>query len=1044
VMGGRIDDFAVVESNPDIIYVGSASGGVFKTTNGGTTWTALFDDQPSSSIGDITLAPSDPSIVWVGTGEANNRQSSSWGNGVYKSTDGGATWQHMGLDGTMHIGRIAISPADPNTVYVAALGSLWGPSKDRGVYKTTDGGKTWNKVLFVNDDTGVSDIAMDPQSPGTLIAAAYQRRRTVYGYDGSGPGSGLYKTTDGGATWKKLETGLPWDPDRDKADDDAQTVNEIGRIGVDFYRKDPNIVYAVVEHAHGGVFRSDDAGETWTKMSDTDPRGSYYSQIRVDPNNDQRLWVAGAQMFVSEDGGKTFVRNYVQRIHGDFHAIWIDPNDSNMMLAGSDGGIHLSRDRGRTWDFLNVIPLAQFYEIGLDNENPYRICGGLQDNNVWCGPSATMEFRGISAADWYTVGGGDGFYAQFDPNDPGIVYAESQDGNVLRRNLGTHEARSIRPPAPEGERYRFQWNSPIVVSTHAKNTIYYGGNYLFKSTDRGDTWTRLGPDLTNGQDRNTLPIMGRVPDKYTLSRDDGVEHWPAITTVSESPLNADVLYVGTDDGNLQVTRDAGKTWKNVAERVRGVPKGTYVSRVVASKYNEGTAYATFDGHRSDDRTMYVYVTSDYGESWKPIRNGLPDGDIAHVIREHFRDPNLLFLGTEHGLYVSPDRGAHWTRLKLNLPTVPVDDIEIQARENDLVLGTHGRSIWILDDITPLEQWSDAINSENLHLFDIRPATEWRLANRGGNTGHQVFFGENPPNGAAITYFLKSKPAKDEKVKITITDKNGKVVREMDGDDDPGVNRVVWDLRTKPVDESPSPFAPPPETRTRGARRRAPAGGGGGFFRFTGALRVEPGVYTVKLAEGPTEQTKSVTVVEDPRVQFSDADRAARAQALEQLSHMAAMSVAARRSITGLRTSVDKYVEGVKKEKDSKTPENVRKAAEDLLARADALCPKFGTEVQCGERGEGLGFAGPPLVYTPPSITQRVMQLMGQIENFSAPPTQWQLDEMKLLQGMLRDEGPAVRKLAQEDLAALNKMMNDAGLPHITVVRTRERGEPPTD
>src|SRR5581483_9605750 len=430
--------------------------------------------------------------------------------------------QHMGLDNTKQIGRIVISPADLNVVYVAAEGSLWGPSKDRGVYRTTDGGKTWSNVLFINDDTGVSDIAMNPRSPGMLIAAAYQRRRTAFGYNGSGPGSGLYKTTDGGATWKKLTDGLPWDPEREKKDDDASTVNEIGRIGVDFYRSDPNIVYAVVEHANGGVFRSDDAGESWTRVAETNPRPAYYSQIRVDPNNDQRIWVLGAQMYVSEDGGKTFRTNYVQRIHGDFHAMWIDPNNSNLMLTGSDGGIYVSRDRGHNWDFINTIPLAQFYEIGLDNSKPYRICGGLQDNNVWCGPSATMDTRGISASDWFTVGGGDGFYAQFDPHDPDIVYAESQDGNLLRRNLKTHEARSIRPPAPEEERYRFQWNSPIVVSSFDAGTIYYGGNYLFKSTDRGDSWTRLGGDLTTGQDRDKLPIMGRVPDKYTMSRDDGV------------------------------------------------------------------------------------------------------------------------------------------------------------------------------------------------------------------------------------------------------------------------------------------------------------------------------------------------------------------------------------------------------------------------------------------------------------------------------------------------------------------------------------------
>src|SRR6266849_2071529 len=782
VMGGRIDAFAVVESNPNVIYVGTASGGVLK------------------------------------------------------SLDGGKTWQHVGLDETHHIGRILISPNDPNTVYVAAAGNLWGASKERGVYKTTDGGKTWQNVLFINEDTGVNDITMDPSSPNTLIASAYQRRRTVFGFNGSGPGGGLYKTTDGGATWKKLEKGLPWDPNpapppRTPAFGegggggggfgqpqpatpaapklDPEAIKEIGRIGVAFYRRDPNVVYALVEHAGGGVFRSDDKGETWTKMSETNPRGSYYSQIRVDPNNDQRLWVHGAQMFYSEDGGKTFRSNLIQRIHGDYHATWIDPRDSNHMITGSDGGIYISHDRGHSWDFVNTIPLGQFYEIGLDMAKPYHICGGLQDNNVWCGPSATMDTRGIGNGEWFTVAGGDGFYAQIDPTDPTTVYSESQDGNINRRDLKTHESRIIRPLAPEGQRYRFQWNSPIVISSFDPHTIYYGGNYLFKSTDRGDNWTRLGNDLTNGQDRDKLPIMGKVPDKYTLSRNDGVQSWPSITTVSESPMNKDLLWVGTDDANVQVTRDGGKTWKNIFDRLKGVPKGTYVSRIVASRHNEGTAYATFDGHRSSDFNVYVFMTGDYGESWKPIRSGIPDdAGTLHVIREHFRNPKLLLAGTERALFISNDQGAHWSKLKLNLPTVPIDDIAIHPRENDLILGTHGRSIWIFDDLTPFEQWTDSIASEDLHLFDIRPATECRVANRAGFTGQKVFFAPNPPHGAIINYFLKAKPDEKERVRITISDKDGKVIRDMDGTKEPGINRVVWDLRSRSVPTPPRLEEPP--------------------------------------------------------------------------------------------------------------------------------------------------------------------------------------------------------------------------------------------
>ena len=1029
VMGGRIDDFAVVESNPDIIYAGTASGGVFKTTNAGTTWEPVFDDQPNSSIGDIAIAPSDPSIVWVGSGEANNRQSSSWGNGVYKSTDAGKSWKHMGLDASMHIGRIVISPADPNTVYVAAGGNLWGPSKERGVYKTTDGGKTWSNVLFVNEDTGASDIAMDPDSPGTLIAAMYQRRRTVFGYSGSGPGSGMYKSTDGGATWKKLEKGLPWDPDakkpaatadKDAKEPDPQAVKEIGRIGVNFYRRNSNIVYAIVEHANGGIFRSDDGGETWTRISETNPRGQYYSQVVIDPNNDQRVWVHGAQMYYSEDGGKTFKTNLVQRIHGDYHAMWIDPHDSNHMITGSDGGIYASHDRGRNWDYLNNVAIGQFYEIGLDMQKPYHICGGLQDNNVWCGPSATFDTRGIANSDWFTVGGGDGFYAQIDPTDPNTVYAESQDGNLLRRNLKTHESRSIRPPANEGERLRFQWNSPIVISAFDNKTIYYGGNYLFKSTDRGDNWTRLGGDLTNNQDRDTLPIMGRVPDKLTMSRHDGVQNWPCITTISESPMNRDLLYAGTDDGNLQLTRDGGKTWKNVSPK-----KGVYVSRVVASRFNEGTAYATLDGHRSNDFGVYVFMTTDYGATWKPIRNGISEADgTVHVIREHFRNPKLLFLGTERGLFVSYDQGSRWSHLKLNLPTVPVDDIAIHPRDNDLVLATHGRSIWILDDLGPIEQMTDAVPSEDLHLFDTRAATEWRIANRSGFTGQKVFLGPNPPNGALITYFLKSKSAEKDKVKIVVTDKDGKVIRDIDGTGDAGVNRVTWDLRMRSANDALRDTEGVPSEPAGEQGGEGGGGGGGGFGGFGGSPRVDPGEYTVKVTAGKTEKTTKVVVEEDPRIEISAEDRAARRKAVNQLAQMAVQGTAARRSITALHTALKDY-------KKTKLPDNIQKALDDLTKKVDDTCIKIATPVQCGQPAPGLGWAGPPVVYTAPPVTQRITQLLGGIENYAAAPTAWQLDQIKVLQPMLAESAAEVQTRRTE-LEALNKMMRDANIAYISI------------
>jgi photosystem II stability/assembly factor-like uncharacterized protein len=1035
-MGGRIDDFAVVENNPSIVFVGTASGGVWKTTNNGTTWEPVFDKESVSTIGDIAIAPSDPSIIWVGTGEPNNRQSSSWGDGAYKSLDGGKTWKKMGLEATRHIGRIVIHPKNPEVVYVAALGHLWGPNPERGVYKTSDGGRIWSQVLKINEDTGVSDIAMDPESPDTLYAAAYERRRTPYGFNGGGPDSAIYKTTDGGATWKKLAKGLPY-----------ENGGETGRIGLDIYRKNSNIVYAVVQHEKGGTFRSEDKGETWKKMGDTNPRPSYYSQIRIDPNNDLRIWELGAPMFLSEDGGKTFSTQRVQKIHGDYHAMWIDPADSNHMITGSDGGIHWSYDAGKSWDFINTIAIGQFYEIGLDNEKPYHICGGLQDNGSWCGPIQTLTRDGIANEDWQVIHGGDGFYVAIDNVEPWIIYTESQDGYIDRRDLRTDQQRSIRPEAKAGEpHYRFQWNSPVAVSAHNHTTIYYGGNYLFKSTDRGDNWTRLGSDMTTGVDRNKLQIFGKTPDKSTLSRHDGVQEYPTITTFSESPLTPNVLWVGTDDGNIQVTRDAGKTWKNVAARVPAVPKGTYVSRVVASKTGEGAALVAFDGHRSNDYNVYVFATNDYGESWKAIRNGIPDSaGSVHVVREHPRSTNLLFAGTEFGLWASWDRGANWTALKNNFPTVPVDDIQIQARENDLVLATHGRSIWVLDDMTPLEKIDAPMTASPLTIFAPRAATSWHLRNRRWSAGQKMFIAKNPPYGAIVNYYLKdSLPAetakrdkddrdkkdaaektKDEskavgtekkegKVKITVLDKDGKAVREFDGPGAAGVNRANWDLRWDP------PAAPTPE------QQEAIAAGYG--FGPRGPI-AEPGEYTVKIKAGEKEASQKVSVEEDTRVVISSADRAARWEAISQLYAMAKTTDKDRKTIEGIQTALKSAREQWKKDAGkpnaAKIPDEIIKVAEELQKKVDAVAGKFIRE------REGLGNAGPPFEWKPEPLPNQVQDLLADLDGFVAAPGGQQKEKLAELAPLVSEASAQVKKLAEEDLPALNKKMNEAGIPHIT-------------
>jgi photosystem II stability/assembly factor-like uncharacterized protein len=1037
VMGGRMDDFAVVESDPRIIYVGSAAGGIFKTVNGGTTWTPIFDDQSNPSIGDMALAPSNPSILYVGTGEPNNRQSSSWGDGMFKSMDSGRTWTHIGLRETHHIGRIVVHPHDPEIVYVAALGDLWGPNKERGVYKSTDGGANWTQALFINEDTGVSDIAIDPQSPNILYAAAYERRRTVFGYDGGGPDGGIYRSLDSGAHWAKLAGGLP-----------AQ--GDYGRCALDVSRSNHNVVYALIEHrTRGGVYKSENQGATWTRTSDTNDRPSYYSQIRVDPNNENKVWLGGVPLYMSEDGGKTFVTNRAGRIHTDFHAIWIDPNNSDHLLAGCDGGVHVTWDSGRTWEHIDNIAMGQFYEIAFDYQKPYHVCGGLQDNYSWCGPSQTVQQEGIGNGDWISVSGGDGFYARIDPKDADIIYSESQDGNVQRRNLKTGESRSIRPEEDNDKapRYRFQWNSPLMISAYNNKTIYYGGNYLFKSTDQGDNWERLGPDLTNNVDRNTLQILGRGIDADTLSRHDGVQAWPCITAIAESPVKAGVLWVGTDDGNVQMSRDDGKTWSNVVSHVPGVKKGAYVSRIEPSRKDAGTAYLTFDNHRAADYTVYIYKTINYGDSWMKLTNGIPqDAGTVHVIREDPANPNLVFAGMEFGLYISFNGGANWEKLRNGLPTVPVFDLQIHPRDHDLILATHGRSIWIMDNISALEDLDDSALTSDLKLFPTRPGTEYKMVNYKGFIDDRMYMASNPPFGMALDYFSKSAAP----VTVTIKDKGGNTVRTINGRSEAGaINRMVWDLR------SDAPFRPanagtaeagggrggrgggrggrgaaeqeqaqaeqPAETQGRGG---GGGGGGRGGLNNRGPL-VDAGQYTVTVALAGNTQTKTVTVDDDPRVTISEADRVKRHQALDRLIQLTRDAEMARRKIVAMNTAITGLMDSWKRPGAATVPDSVRKATDDFSTRIKAVIGTFQPEP-----GPGGGGAGPAIRYVPPPVSQRIGRVAGQIDSYSSAPTARQMADIDEAAAEVREGVAEVNKLFDE-MPRLNKILADAGVPYFT-------------
>jgi len=1057
-MGGRTDDFAVVESDPRVIYAGTAAGGLFKTINGGVTWQAVFENEPNPSIGDVTLAPSNPSIVYVGTGEANNRQSSSWGDGVYKSMDGGATWKHLGLEATHHIGRIVVHPTDPDTVYVAALGDLWGPNKERGVFMSKDGGATWNQTLIIDSDTGVSDIAIDPQSPNILYAAAYERRRTSFGYNGGGPGGGIYRSTDGGLHWTKLSTGgaghLP--------------SGDYGRCAVDIYRKNSNIVYALIEHATaGGVYRSDDKGVTWTHQSDTNPRPSYFSQIRVDPNNDLKLWMGGVNIYMSEDAGKTWSQDRFRDVHSDNHGIWIDPNNSDHVLSGNDGGIWETMDSGRNWRHINNIALGQFYEVAYDFQKPYDVCGGLQDNYSWCGPSSSTQTVGIGNTDWITVQGGDGFYNRIDPVDANIIYAESQDGNLSRRDLKTSESKSIRPEEPneKAPRYRFQWNSPLLISAHDHNTIYYGGNHLFKSTDRGDTWTVLGEDLTTNAVRDEMTILGRKIDKNSgvLSRDDGVADWPCITSIAESPVKAGVLWVGTDDGNVQMSRDDGKTWSNVVSHIMGLPKMGYVSRIEPSHSESGTAYVTFDNHRSADYSIYIFKTTNYGDSFLKLSNGIPpEAGTVHVIREDPENPNLLFAGTEFGIFVTFDKGANWHRMKNGLPTVPVFDIQIHPREHDLILATHGRSIWIMDNISALEKWDDKVLPSDVKMLGGgRPGIEWKMANYRGFEGQSNFFAANAPNGVILDYWLKT----GGPVQVKVTDKDGKQVRQINVPrGEAGVlNRTVWDLRADP------PVLPPPgggrggrggrggtagggaaaeagpgaeggaglnaELNTEfgaeagAATGRGGGGGGGGRGGFGGGVPVDPGEYTVTVTSAGKSDTIAVNVEEDPRVEISPEDRAKRRKAIDTLTSLIRAADEPTRKAIGLTTALTSLTGSWNGPNAVPVPDAAKKAVDDMEAKVKAAAATFTTPTPAG--GRGGGGAGARAEFAPPPVTQKLTRLMGMIGNYSGAPTSLQLSEIEEASAELQ-KGTAEIDALWDEVPKLNKTLTDAGVAYFKV------------
>jgi len=990
--GGRIDDVEAVVEKPHIMFIASASGGIFKSEDNGVTWKAVFDEVGTSlSIGDIAIAPSDANVIWAGTGEPNNRQSSSWGDGVYKSLDGGETWQFMGLPDTHHIGRVVIHPQNPDIVFVAALGHLWGPNEERGLFRTKDGGKTWEKVLYLNEDTGAVDVAIEDNGR-IMYAAMYQRRRRAWGFVGGGPHSGLFRSMDGGDTWQKLDNGLP--------------QGDTGRIGVSIAKSHPNIVYAILEHKNGGIFKSENRGKTWVFVNKLNPRPMYYSQIRVDPTNPNKVWVLGTYLYVSIDGGKTFSKEKTgEKIHVDHHALWINPNDPDHLLLGNDGGFYISYNGSKTWDFIDNIPIAQFYAIGVDTRNPYWIYGGAQDHGAYGLPSKTHSSLGITNSDCVNIVYGDAFHVVVDPENPHLIYAENQEGRLLFINRNTGEERYISPlPENPEEKYRFAWKCPLIMSPHDSLTVYYGGNKVFKTTNQGNSWQVISPDLTKNQDWEKLPIMGIERNDNTLSRDDGVGNYGTLSSISESPLKNGLIFVGTDDGNVHKTKDGGTTWENLTPRFR-LPESRWVSCVLASTHNEATAYVTFDGHRDNDFTPYVFKTVDAGATWTLITGGIPPGMVVNVIREHPWNPNLLFLGTEFGLFLSVNGGKEWVMVKGDLPRAPIDDIVVSEEANDLILGTHGRGFIILDDLAFLEELEESMLDNKAHLFPVKEAFQYFETRELPNPGASQFSGPNPEYGALITYYLKSGPPQpaqkgtgDEKpgsekpykspyssVKVIISDAQGNVIREIEGPDRKGFNRVSWDLRY--------PLSFDPE------------GTSAGYFEPKKGVFVLPDEYEVKLRARGLEFMEVIKVRVDPRINTNLYWLRQRFEISMVVSDMQ-RAFSEGREATRQMSDELKRIENALKNRDD-VPKKVRQKMTEISNELEEVGKAFKQDWR------GMEFA--------------IMDLAGKLQATTAPPTQAQRTLVKRLSEKLESHIKRINELITREFPDLQVELVSKGV-----------------
>ena len=998
-MGGRTADVEGVPGNANIVYVATASGGLWKTVNAGVTWKPIFERQGTFSIGDIALAPSNPEVVWVGTGESNVRNSVSFGDGVYKSTDGGKNWQHMGLKDTEHISAIVIHPQNPDIAYVGALGHAFAPNDERGVFMTTDGGRTWTKTLYIDKEHGVSDLEIDPTNPNILYAGMWSFERKLWTHRSGSEKGGLFKSIDGGRTWNKLTNGLP---------------KLLGRIGVRVAPTNPNVVYAIVESKEGTLYRSDDRGDTFkqvSKQTNIVSRGFYYTRVRIDPMNENHIYAVASTLFESIDGGKTF-KSITGKVHIDYHAFWQDAKNPKRIWVGQDGGIAVTYDGGETWEPVYNMPLGQFYQVHADNRLPfYYVMGGLQDNGAWTGPSRTREPGGIMNDDWRMVSFGDGFYILNSQDDHEIYISESQGGNILRTDFRTREQQEINPwgrgsgagPAL-GEKFRFNWNAPILLSPHDKNTIYFGGNVVFKSTDFGKSWEQISKDLTTDDHDKQKDAGGPVAFENSTA-----EYHTTIISLAESPVRKGQLWAGTDDGNLQLTEDGGKDWDNIIKNVSGLPANSPVSHIEPSRTNAETAYVAFDRHMFDDFRAYIFRTSDGGKSWQNVAGNLPPKAYVQVVREDPKNSNLLYAGTELGLFASYTAGKEWIALNLkNLPNVSVHDVLIHPRDNDLILATHGRSIFIFDDATPIQQMTSDILKRDAHLFLVRPGLRFATRFTRYGIGDKEFAGPNPPYGVLITYYLKTKPDEKTTFKIQIFDESNKLVQELEKPaKEKGMNRVTWNLRYG----GPEVRRPPTEEETAfGGPPRGP--------------QVLPGNYTVRLTIGEKLFVQPVEVRLDPTLTVSPADLQAQLDLQMKLRDMQSAANNALRFLDSIEDQL-KHTQTTAKTLNKEPDKEMMKALDDYIKELDTL------EDRLVRRSDGLGLPGKS------QVVNDIGDIFFALDATNAAPTPAQRQYFAEIQPEYTERMEEVNKFINNTVPKWNEKLHAWNLPTLTTRKPLE-------